>query len=211
MNILIIGTGEIEQLIIDLCLASKHLKHIYTASKKALENIPNIEYDDFEHLYEKMKSLQIDLAIVANKSLIEIGIVDFLRKKHMNIIGVTKKWFNLETSRLVAKQLISHYTITNPQIIKAPMEFPIIIKTDKPYSTLVATSLDDLVEKREILNNKKIYLEEFLNGEIRYLTTLWDGKNSWHNSLDSINEVQQERLNLYKTKLNFLLSDEKCV
>ena len=76
--------------------------------------------------------------------------------------------------------------------------------------TFLKDSAYDLVEKREILNNRKIYLEEFLNGEIRYLTTLWDGKNSWHNSLDSINEVQQERLNLYKTKLNFLLSDEKA-
>ena len=44
MNILILNTGATEQKLINLCLKSKHLDHIYTASDKPLENIPNIEY-----------------------------------------------------------------------------------------------------------------------------------------------------------------------
>ena len=53
--------------------------------------------------------------------------------------------------------------------------------------------------------------EEFLDGEIYYLLSLWDGKNTAHfQNEKELSEVQQDRLDLYKTKLNFMLSDEKA-
>ena len=59
MNILIIGTGEVEKKLINLCLKSKHLDHIFTASKEPLDEIPNIEYESFEELVYKTRKVVI--------------------------------------------------------------------------------------------------------------------------------------------------------
>ena len=92
MNILILGTGNIEQALINLCKKSKHLDHIYTASDQPLQNIPNIEYSDYKDLVKKIKALQIDIVLNANKNLIEDGIVEFLKKNMINIFSVNQKW-----------------------------------------------------------------------------------------------------------------------
>ena len=210
MNILVIGTGEKEQAIIKLCLKSKLLDKIFTASNNPLEDIPNVEYSSFEDLASKAKILQIDIAILLDTNLINEGIVDIFKKNLINLICTNKKWLNLETSRLIAKQLANHYTINTPEIIKAPVAFPIVVKTDYPESKKIAYSIQELIKIREEFAGKKVFLEEYLNGEEFSLISLWDGKNFAHfNTIENLNEVQEDRLQLYKTKLSFMLSDEK--
>lgn len=70
--------------------------------------------------------------------------------------------------------------------------------------------MQDLVNKMETLKGEKTFLEEYLEGEIYSLTSLWDGKNLLSFPIENLTEVQQDRLELYKTKLNFMLSDEKA-
>lgn len=211
MNILIIGTDSVEQKLINLCLKSKYLDHIFTASNQSLDNIPNVEYSDYNDLANKAKLLQTDIILVTDKELIQDGIVEILRKNMLNVISVNKKWFNLESSRLVAKQLMNYYSINIPQTLKAPISFPVVMKTNSPHATKIVHSMSELVTIREELNNETVFLEEFLDGEICYLLSLWDGKNllSFPLSIE-LTEVQEDRLALYKTKLNFLLSDEKA-
>ena len=74
MNILILGTGEIEQTLIKLCQKSRLLDKIFTASLEPLDNIPNIEYSNLDELCKKAKALQIDLTLVADKFFIQEGI-----------------------------------------------------------------------------------------------------------------------------------------
>ena len=69
MNILILGTGEIEQKIINLCLKSKHLDRIFTASNFPLDEIPNIEFESFEDLVVKAKKLQIADFFIKQKKI----------------------------------------------------------------------------------------------------------------------------------------------
>lgn len=210
MNILIIGTGEIEQRLINLCQKSKFLDKIFTASNKPLENIPNIEYKNYEDLSIKIKSLYIDVVLLADKSLIEDGIVEFLKKRMINVISTNKKWLNLETSRIIAKQLMNYYSINNPNIIKAPLSFPIVVRENNQNISYIAHTLDELIQLRENLKNNDIFLEDYLDGEVRYLTSLWDGKSLYNLPLSaSMTEVQEDRLDLYKTKLTFMLADEK--
>lgn len=210
MNILVVNTGEIEQKLISLCLKSKLLNKIYTASFEPLEDIPNIEYSDWMELVKKAKVLQIDIVLVVDKNLIEEGFVDFCRKNFLNVICVNQKWFNLESSRLIAKQLLSYYKINNPETIKVPITFPVVIKTNKREITKIAHSIQELVEIREEMSDKDSFLEEYLKGDVIYLLSLWDGKNLLHfNPNYSMSEVQIDRLDLLKTKLNFMYSDEK--
>lgn len=210
MNVLVIGTNKIEQQIINLCLKSKFLDHIYTASFEPLEEIPNIEYNSIEDLIKKSKALYIDVIFIADKNLIISGMPDELRQNKLNVISVNKKWYSLEESRIVAKDLMNYYSINNPEIIKAPLTFPIVAKTDKPEATKIANTMEELIKIREQFANKKMFLEEFLFGEEYYLLSFWDGKNFLHFPLDNLNEVQKERLDIYKTKLHFMLSDEKA-
>lgn len=210
MNILILGTDTVEQKLINLCLKSHLLDHLYTASNEPLDNIPNVEYSDYDDLCKKAKLLQADVVLVANKKYIEEGIVEIFKKNMLNIISVNQKWFNLESSRLIAKQLMNHYSINNPNVILAPLSFPVVIKTDTPDTTKIAYSMQELVSIRSKLSGE-VFLEEILEGEVIYLLSLWDGKNITHfNPTFSPTEVQQDRLDLYKTKLSFMLSDEKA-
>ena len=211
MNILILGTGEIEQKLINLCLSSKHLDHIFTASKNPLNNIPNIEYNSFEEFAYKAQKIQADLILVADRIYIQNGLVDFCKKNRLNVVSITSKWFNLEYSRLIAKQLMNHYSINNPKTILAPIAFPIVIKTDTPYTTKIANSMQELISIRKDLEGQNVFLEEHLKGDVMYLLSLWDGKNLIHfDSSNSHTEVQYDRLDLLKTKLNFMFSDEKA-
>ena len=205
MNLLIIG-----KLQKNLFQESKLLDKLYTATSEPLEDIPNIEFESFEDLAFKAKSLKIDIAITTDKDLIQAGIADVLKKQLVNITAVNKKWFNLETSRLIAKQLASYYSINVPAVFKAPLSFPVIIKTDKPKGNFIANSMQDLINKMETLQGEKTFLEEYLDGEVYNLTSLWDGKNLLSFPIENLTEVQHDRLELYKTKLNFMLSDEKA-
>ena len=142
---------------------------------------------------------------------IENGLIEFFKNHLLNIISVNNKWFNLENSRIAAKSLLNYYLINNPALIKAPTSFPVVIKTDRPHLTYIAQTMDDLVQKMETLVGKKTFMEEFLDGEIYYLLSLWDGKNTAHfQNEKELSEVQQDRLDLYKTKLNLMLSEENA-
>ena len=209
MNILILGTAKVEQKFIKLCLKSKFLDHIYTASKESLKNIPNIEYNSFEELVRKAKALQIDLVLVSDKELVQNGIVEYLNNYRINVISVNKKWLNLESQRLVAKQLMNYYSINNPQPIKAPIAFPLVVKSVKRKFTKIVYNMMELVEIKENYSNDSIFLEEYMKGESISLLSLWDGKSLLSFPVEnSLTEVQVDRLDLYKTKLNIMFSDE---
>lgn len=211
MNILILGTGEIEQALIKLCQKSRLLDKIYTASNSPLDDIPNVEYFDYEDLCKKARALEIDIALILDIEEMKNGILDAFQKNKLNIICSDKKWTNLETSRIVAKQLINHYSINTPQILKVPISFPVVLKTNSLKTKKIAYSMQELISYKEQLQNDTVYLEEYLNGEEYSLISMWDGKSLFHFEPNfSMTEVQADRLELYKTKLAFMLSDEKA-
>ena len=170
----------------------------------------NIEYKDYQDLVNKAKKLQIDVSIICDKDLIKDGLTEFFNKNYLNTISVNKKWLNLENSRLAAKLLMNHYQINNPEIIKAPLTFPIMLKTEEPNVDFVAKSMQELIVKKNKIN-QKTFLEEYLEGIKILLLCFWDGKNLWTNfSKNSFTEVQNDRFELLRTKLNFMFADEKA-
>ena len=105
---------------------------------------------------------------------------------------------------------MAHYQINTPETIKAPLTFPIILKTDEPNIDFIAKSMQELIDKKSKIT-QKTFLEEYLEGTENNILCFWDGKNLWTNSSDkSFSEVQTDRFELLKTKLNFMLSDEKA-
>ena len=80
MNILILGTGEIEQTLIKLCQKSKLLDKIYTASNEPLDDIANI--DSIKNPYEGMlffSRAQDSFYAVKSISCDGIKIIDYER------------------------------------------------------------------------------------------------------------------------------------
>ena len=61
MNILLIGNCS--ENFCKLIKDSKLTTRVYTANKKPLDNIANIEYQTIEELAEKAKVIKIDIAI----------------------------------------------------------------------------------------------------------------------------------------------------
>ena len=208
MNILLIGNCS--ENFCKLIKDSKLTTRVYTANKNPLDNIANIEYQTIEELAEKAKVIKIDIAILLDTKLINENITEIFKSKRINLIAVNKKWYNLETSRFFAKQLVNYYSINTPKILKAPTTFPIILKTDFPNITHIASSIEDLIQQKEKFPKEKIFLEEYYDGKIIETLLLWDGKTLLIFEPDNLTEVQRDRLHLYKTKLNFLLSDEKA-
>ena len=209
MNILLIGTPS--NSLISAVQASQMPGKLFTASDESINDIPNIQYYSLENLAQKAKTLQIDIAINTDKSLIDQNIVEIFRENRVNLISVNKKWLNLETSRLATKKLMDFYSINNPKIIKAPMNFPVVLKTDSGDYSEVKNSMEELLQSAETMKDSKKFVEEYLDGEEFELLSLWDGKSLYClNSPENTNEVKDDRLYLLKTKLSFMFSDEKA-
>ena len=209
MNILIIGKAYDN--LIEAIRKSKLADKICVASMKPYGDLPNIVYNNFDELAAKASAVQADVAINTDKILIDMGLVEEFKKSRVPLFSVNKKWLNLETSRFASKELMNHYKINNPQFIKVPMEFPVVIKTDFENNAYIVNNMEELVSKMEKLDGKRKFLEEYLTGDRFDLLTLWDGKNIFYfNTPQNMTEVQADRLDLMKTKLNFMFSDEKA-
>lgn len=209
-NVLILG--NFSNKLISTLQKCPNLGKLFTAVDYPTNKIPNIEYKTLEELIKKIRILEIDITVTMDKDLIEHGVADFFRKNKMNIVAVNKKWFNLEKSKLVMKQLLNHYSINNPPIIKVPMTFPVVLKTDSSNESKIANNIEELAQKRILLGEKDtVFLENYIEGDVFKFVSLWDGE-SLYNFTDNfkLTEVQKDRLDLYYTKLNFLMSDEKA-
>ena len=207
MNILLIGFPNME--IIDVIKSSKRLGKLYTTVK--IDGLSYIDFDNFNDLVYKAKALEIDVAINLDKDLIEAGVFEFFKASKINLISVNKKWLNLETSRIATKHLLEYYSINVPKTIKAPLSFPVVMKSNNGEIIELVDSMEDLIEKTKYTEGEVTYLEEYLDGEGFDLSVLWDGKNLMAcNSPNNMTEVKADRLELFKTKLNFLLSDEQA-
>lgn len=209
MNILVIGKPDSD--LITLLNKSKYTEKIYTALNDEVTEFPNIKYRNFEELIQKATALDIDIAINTEKYNISQGITEYFEQSKINLISVNKKWFNLEISRLSAKTLLNHYHASTPRLIKVPLKFPVVMKTDTPDTQFTIYSMSELIAKMEEYQDEKTFLEEFIEGTPFNLYMIWDKNNIkyFYNNQD-LNEVQNEKLDFLKTKLNFMFSDEKA-
>jgi len=209
MNILIIGSPNPN--LITLIKESKYFDKIYIASNEKFDKFPNIEYRTFDELIQKAIAIKTDIAINTKQELINDGIVEAFESSKINLISVNKKWLNLEQSRLSAKQLLNHYKINTPERILAPLNFPIMLKTDTPEACYKIISMQDLITKMQELKGQVTFLEEYLGEEKFKIYLIWDHENiKIFYDEDNLTEVQKDRLDLLKTKLNFMFSDENA-
>lgn len=209
MNILIIGHPY--KNLVAAIKKSKFAEKIYVFNSDEDSEFPTIQANSFQELLKNASLLKIDISINTDKTLINEGICEAFKNSKINLISVNKKWLNLETRKIAAKQLLIHYNINTPKLIKVPVNFPVMLKAEKTEFSKSVYSIKEIVFELERHDGEGIYVEEFFEGQKFDLFALRDGKSMYYINLPAnVTEVQLDRLELLKTKLNFMFSDEKA-
>ena len=209
MNILFIGNCD--EYFCELVANSKYCKRFYVAFSSPSQKYANIGFESVKDLAIKAQALEIDVAILFDKDFLSENIIEEFKSYKVNLLTVNKKWLNLQTNPLAAKQLLNHYNIATAKVLKAPVEFPVKLVLEESLQEIVVNSLQDLIAEIKEYQDLRYHLEEVLVGENLAVLSLWDGKNLWYNQLETqLTEVQKDRLDVLKAKLLFMFTDEKA-
>ena len=202
MNLAVIGSGGREHSICYRLKESGKIKKLIcipgnAGTKNIAENI-NINILDFNEVYKAIKNYNIDIVIVGPEEPLVNGIVDFLNKKGIRVLGPNKFASQLEGSKAFMKDLCKKNNIPTAKFgifgnfddainfLKKSI-MPIVVKADglaAGKGVAICNSINEAKEKiKEILDgkfksSKKVILEEFLKGEELSYFALVD-KNSY--------------------------------
>ena len=203
MNLAVLGSGGREHAICYKLKQSRKLKKIIcipgNAGTQEIAKNVNVDISDFAALYEIIKKESIDIVIVGPEQPLVDGIVDYLIKKKINVIGPDKFAAQLEGSKAFMKNLCKNKNIptanfgifnnfNDASTFIKKSKLPIVVKADglaAGKGVSVCYTIDEtLKNSKEILDGKfkssnKIVLEEFLEGEELSYFIIVD-KNSYH-------------------------------
>ena len=201
MKIAILGSGGREHALAIQVSKSSKLKKLYcipgnAGTNEIAENV-SIDIDDFEKVYNFIKTSNIDLVIVGPEQPLVDGIVDFLENKKIKVFGPKKNVAQLEGSKIFTKKICEKYKIPTAKfgIFKNKDEtfdflenskMPIVIKADGLAAGKGVYICQDIEASKnatiEIFNGKfgkadQVLVEEFLEGDEMSYFIISDGKN----------------------------------
>jgi phosphoribosylamine-glycine ligase len=104
---------------------------------------------------------EVDLVIIGPEQPICDGLADELRAQGINVIGVSKEFSRLESSKLFAKEFMAKHGIKHPKVI---VQAPFVVKQD------------GLCSGKGVKVHHDGFVEEYLGGEEISVMSLFDGK-----------------------------------
>jgi len=202
MNLAVIGSGGREHSICYKLKQSAKIKKLIcipgnAGTKKIAENI-DVNISNFDEIYKVIKNHNIDIVVVGPEEPLVNGIVEFLNKKGIRVLGPDKFASRLEGSKAFMKDLCKKNNIPTAKFgvfedFNSAVNFlmknniPIVVKADglaAGKGVTICKSVEEAKEKiKEILegkykSSKKVVLEEFLEGEELSYFSIVD-KNSY--------------------------------
>jgi|TARA_B110000967_G_scaffold140749_1_gene143812 phosphoribosylamine--glycine ligase len=201
MNIALIGSGGREHAICQKLHESKLTNRIYCIPGNAgTSNIAvnlNIDFLNFKKLLTFIKFYKIDLVIVGPELPLVKGIVNFLKRKKINVFGPNKYAAQLEGSKSFMKSLCKKNNIPTAgfkicknkkdvQKFLTQYNMPVVVKADGLaagkgvaicYTTKEVEKFSMEIFKGRFKSSKKLVLEEFLEGEEVSYFLIVDKKN----------------------------------
>ena len=201
MNIALIGSGGREHAICEKLQESKLTDRIYCIPGNAgTSNIAvnlNIDFLNFKKLLTFIKFYKIDLVIVGPELPLVKGIVNFLKRKKINVFGPNKYAAQLEGSKSFMKSLCKKNNIPTAgfkicknkkdvQKFLTQYNMPVVVKADGLaagkgvaicYTTKEVEKFSMEIFKGRFKSSKKLVLEEFLEGEEISYFLIVDKKN----------------------------------
>ena len=201
MKIAILGSGGREHALTYAISKSKKTKKIFcipgnAGTAKIAENL-ELDINNFNLIYEFIRREEIDLVIVGPEKPLVDGIVDYLRKKNIDVFGPKKNSAMLEGSKIFTKKICKKYKIPTAnfgifeskkfavQFIESA-KFPLVVKADvlaAGKGVYICNNSDEAkMAINEIFNGKfgpaeNILIEEFLDGEEMSFFVISDGNN----------------------------------
>ena len=191
MNVLVIGSGGREHMLVKKLKQSERVSNIFVAPGNAgmqsEATCVKIEIDAIEELVQFAKQAQIDWTIVGPELPLSQGIVDWFRAEGLKIFGPTKRAALIESSKDFSKNLMKKYqvptaefeTFTDSASAKAYIKekgAPIVVKADglaEGKGVVVAMTeqeayqaVDEMLESNRFGDaGTQIVIEEFLIGK----------------------------------------------
>ena len=201
MNIALIGSGGREHALCKKIYDSKLSKNIIcipgNAGTSSLAKNLDIDFLDFKKLLKTINTYKVDLVVVGSEEPLVKGIVDFLNKHNIKVIGPNKYAAQLEGSKSFMKLICQKNNIptakfkicSNKKDIKEFLDknkLPLVVKADGLAAgkgvTICKTKKQVLETSNDIFNgrfktSKKLILEEFLQGDEASYFLLVDKNN----------------------------------
>ena len=205
LNLLIIGNQDSNAL--KMSIGSKYIKKLYT-NFEYKDGIA-IKFNTFKELAIKCKSLKIDIVFVEDKKYILEGIGDILKNNFINCIALNSYWTQLILNNEFANNILSQNDIHMPERLRYPSEFPIVIKGQGFLK--FANNLQEVVDYENYIGKKypvlakTLFLEKYIDGEEKLITTFFDGKNSIS---FSDNTIPKNIIEDYNQKLEKIFNSE---
>ena len=189
MNLAVIGSGGREHSICYKLKQSNKIDKLIcipgNAGTQALAENINIDIKNFKEILKIIKIKNIDIVVIGPEEPLVNGIVDFLNKEGVKVLGPDKFASKLEGSKAFMKDLCKKNNIPTAKFgifgnfddainfLKKSI-MPIVVKADglaAGKGVAICNSINEAKEKiKEILDgkfkaSKKVILEEFLKGE----------------------------------------------
>jgi len=189
MNIALIGGGGREHALCHKIYESKLSKNIIcipgnAGTARIAKNI-DLDFLNFKKLLKTLKSHNINLVIVGPEEPLVKGLVDFLTKNKIKVLGPNKYASKLEGSKAFMKSICKRFNIPTAKFkicknLKDVVKFlkksklPLVVKADglaagkgvticKTKKQLI--NFSNQIFKGKFKTSKKLVLEEFLEGQ----------------------------------------------
>ena len=199
MKIAILGSGGREHALALQISKSKKLGKLYCIPGNAGTNLIatniNLKLNNFNEIYNFLKSKEIDLVIVGPEKPLVDGIVDYLEKKNIKVVGPNQKVSKLEGSKIFTKKICEKYNIPTAKFgifenkedafdFLKNRKMPLVIKADglaAGKGVYICKDMESSINAvSEIFNGKfgkadQILIEEFLEGDEMSYFIISDG------------------------------------
>lgn len=204
MNVLVVGGGAREHVLVWKILQSSKVDKVYVAPGNAgtaqIAHNLDVSPTDFDTLAKESRSRLIDLIVVGPEAPLAAGIVDYFQQIDIPVFGSTQSATLIESSKVFAKNLMLKYDIPcaksetfngieEAQYYVKSQQPPLVIKADGLaagkgviIANTVQEALDALVTimvKREFgESGNQVLIEEYLSGREVSLLCFTDGKTA---------------------------------
>ncbi len=202
MNILVLGSGGREHAIAWSFSKSPLLAKLYVApgngGMKEIAECVQLDLTKFQDIADFCLNKNIDLVMVGPEKPLSDGIVDYLKKHNIKVLGCNSFCAQLESSKSFTKNICDKIGIktANYEVfsdldaaidyLHEQKNFPQVIKADglaAGKGVIIAENIVEAVKAvREIFSGvygdmSKIVIEEFLSGVEASFFAISDGKN----------------------------------
>jgi phosphoribosylamine--glycine ligase len=204
MRVLVIGGGGREHALVWKLRQSRLASKIWCAPgnggiSQQAECVP-VNLADIPAVADLAETLRADLTVVGPEQPLVDGIADEFDRRGLRIIGPTRKWAQLEGSKVFAKDFLNQHGIPTASVhgvytsaqdairTLESLDYPVVLKADGlcgGKGVLVARShseasdfVDRALEKREFGDGGgKLLIEEALEGKELSFIVLSDGRD----------------------------------